>query len=277
MPRLSFAKVEGLGNDFLLLDRLDRSPEQVQAEVTRLRELAPHLCNRRTGVGGDGILVVAPPTNEGNAATMIVINFDGSRPEMCGNGVRCVAQMVADRLGSDHVLIDTDAGVRDCRVLSGDAVDALVSVGMGPAQHLGETTLESAESRSFRNVSMGNPHAIHFVGADEDPEALARSLGPKVEVDPSYPDRTNVEFCRKDGEELTLWVWERGCGITGACGTGACATGAAAVAAGLAQPDTELRVRLPGGVLGIRVPSDPTTDLVMTGPARVAFVGEIET
>lgn len=272
MARLEFRKVEGLGNDFLLLDRLRGVDD---AELASLREAAPKLCDRRTGVGGDGILIVAPPTKPGSAATMIVINHDGSRPEMCGNGVRCVAQWLAERVDGGEVRVDTDAGLRVCRVLSDDGVRAQVSVTMGPALALGDQSPAAASPRSFIGISMGNPHAICFVGANEDPERLARELGPKVEVDPAYPERTNVEFCRPDAEGLTLWVWERGCGITGACGTGACATAAAAVQAGHAKPDRDLVVRLPGGDLSIRVPSDREAEVIMAGPARVAFEGAV--
>jgi len=272
VPRLQFSKVEGLGNDFLLLDRLDGLDD---GELVRLREAAPRLCDRRTGVGGDGILIVAPPTEGGSTATMIVINHDGSRPEMCGNGLRCVAQRLAEQTGKDQVRVDTDAGVRNCQVRSDENGTAEVSVSMGPAIRLGDQAPASAAPRLFIGVSMGNPHAICFVDADEDPEALARELGPQVEIDPAYPDRTNVEFCRPDADGLTLWVWERGCGITGACGTGACATAAAAVEAGHAKADRDLTVRLPGGDLSIRVPANPSDEVIMTGPARVAFEGSV--
>jgi diaminopimelate epimerase len=273
---VQFLKVEGLGNDFLLLDRLDHDASAVDSEVTTLRRAAPGLCDRRTGVGGDGILVVAPPRGDETQATMIVINHDGSRPEMCGNGVRCVAHWLAERLDRDHLLVDTDAGVRDCQVLSRDPRRAQVAVGMGPARHLGKQTPAAGAGRTFADVSMGNPHAICFVGVDEDPRELAHALGPQIEVDPAYPDRTNVEFAKPGDDGITLWVWERGCGITGACGTGACATAAAAVAAGLADPDEDVSIKLPGGVLHVRVPTDPEAHVVMTGPAAIVFSGDVE-
>lgn len=276
MDAVRFLKVEGLGNDFLLLDRLEHDASALVTEIGELRELAPAVCDRRTGVGADGILIVAPPSTRSAVATMIVINHDGSRPQMCGNGVRCVAHWLAERLDTDRVLVDTDAGVRDCTVLTRDPRRAQVAVGMGPARHLGKQTPAAGGGRTFRDVSMGNPHAICFVGPDEDPRELAHALGPEVELDPAYPERTNVEFAKPGPDGITLWVWERGCGITGACGTGACATAAAAVAAGFAEANEDLTVRLPGGDLSIRVPADPDAQVVMTGPAHIVYAGEIE-
>ncbi|MCY0986187.1 diaminopimelate epimerase [Nannocystis sp. ILAH1] len=268
-----FAKVEGLGNDFLLLDRRDASPAVLDTLVARLHAAAPALCDRRLGVGGDGILVVGPPRTAEAAATMIVVNHDGSRPEMCGNGLRCVALAVA---GSDRqVVIDTDAGPKPCAVREfhpGTCPSGQVAIDMGPPDLLGPRRVGG---RSFAAVSMGNPHAIAFV-RDEDPEALARGDGPAVERDPQFPGRTNVEFARVEADgSITLWVWERGCGITSACGTGACATLAAAIAEGLAPYARDVVVHLPGGPLLLRQ-DRAGGSITMTGPARVAFVGEVE-
>ena len=274
---LPFVKVEGLSNDFLLIDLLrpaagPRSPghplpiptpdlDALEHWLVELQRRTPALCDRRTGVGGDGLLLVAPPRDPDSAATMLVINHDGSRPEMCGNGLRCVARYLAD----DHTTlqIDTDAGPRRCSV-HGDQVE----VDMGPAESLG---LREVAGRRFATYSLGNPHAVAFVAPGEDPEQLARSLGPVVEQDPQFPARTNVEFARPEPDgSLTLWVWERGCGITAACGTGACATLAAAVAAGLAPAGLPVQVRLPGGPLTVRLAD---ARVWMTGPARLVFHG----
>lgn len=271
-----FRKVEGLGNDFLLFDRRHADPDDIACELIEFAEQAPALCDRRFGVGGDGLLIVAPPTTHGSAATMIVINHDGSRPEMCGNGLRCVALLVAD--GNGELVIDTDAGPKPCRVTaaSGGAwLQGHVSVDMGPPRLLGPREPAAAPGRPFLAVSMGNPHAITFVAADEDPEQLARTLGPAIERDPLFPERTNVEFARaREDGGFTLWVWERGCGITHACGTGACATLAAAIARGLAPCGREVTIALPGGDLSIRQDA-PGSPIWMTGPARVVFSGEL--
>lgn len=277
---LPFLKVEGLGNDFLLIDlrrpaegprppvpgpaEVDPDPSALARWISELQARAPDLCDRRTGVGGDGLLLVTPPTTPGSVGTMLVLNHDGSRPEMCGNGLRCVARYLAGPDSTAPFTIDTDAGPRRCQV-RGEQVE----VDMGPATALGP---RDVAGRRFAAFSLGNPHAVAFVGPDEDPEQLARTLGPIVERDPQFPARTNVEFARSEPDgSLTLWVWERGCGITAACGTGACATLAAAVAAGLAPADQPVRVVLPGGPLTIRRTADRVW---MTGPARFVFRGQ---
>jgi diaminopimelate epimerase len=270
---LPFIKVEGLGNDFLLLAREDQRAESLEAELTRLAGAAPRLCDRRLGVGGDGLLVVCAPSDATCIARMIVVNHDGSRPEMCGNGLRCVAHHIALRTGKHSFVVETDAGSMKCEVdpPTGQEQPARVLVDMGPPVLLGESHPRGGRGRRFLGVSMGNPHAVHFVEGDEDLEALAHELGPQIEVDPLYPDRTNVEFARIEADGIRLWVWERGCGITGACGTGACATVAAAVSEGLAQAERPIRVALPGGELEITQREDGR--IGMRGPSRQSFTG----
>ncbi|MEZ4381438.1 MAG: diaminopimelate epimerase [Nannocystaceae bacterium] len=275
MPEvIDFHKVEGLGNDFLLIDW--RSRESWRAGVEQLQSQASMICDRRRGVGGDGLLLVTP-ASPGCDAAMIVINHDGSIPEMCGNGLRCVALYLHAVSGLDaSMVLETGAGPLPCTVTPTAARAGQVRIQMGAAHDLGERAPAAGDGRSFRAVSTGNPHAIAFVDQDEDPEALARALGPAIERDPLFPHRTNVEFARVEADgAITLWVWERGCGITEACGTGACATAAAAVRAGLARAHEPLQVRLPGGWLSIEVPDDPTGSVVMTGPARLVFRGQL--
>ncbi len=300
MPTLPFVKVEGLSNDFVLFD-LRAQPRGIRDAATpadrlvaQLSERAVEICDRRLGVGGDGILLLTD-SDEADAR-MIVVNADGSRPEMCGNGLRCAAQALCPQGGS--IVVETDAGLLRCEVTRLEAGEskrtggpqdadtsiastlaprAEVLVSMGAAVDRGIATTVAAPGRPFHNVSMGNPHAIHFVDATESPEALARSLGPAIERAPEYPARTNVEFAHvEDPEHITLWVWERGCGITAACGTGACATAAAAVAQSLAAPDRPIAVRLPGGTLAITVPGIPGAPVMMRGPARQVFAGAYE-
>jgi diaminopimelate epimerase len=275
---LAFRKVEGLGNDFVLLDRLDVDADTLARAVAWASAEAPKLCDRRTGIGADGILIVGP--GQRGAASMIVINFDGSRPEMCGNGLRCVAAFVAERRGIETMDIDTDAGLRACRILGVNAGVASVSVNMGPAERLGTRRPAAGNGRELVGISMGNPHAVCFVDhvEHEDPELLARTLGPAIEVDRVYaPAKTNVEFARVEADgSITLWVWERGVGITSACGTGACATMAAAVDLGLRDADRPSSVRLPGGELSITVPSVTSEQVVMIGPARQVFSGVVD-
>lgn len=277
MAAVAFSKVEGLGNDFILLDRMDLDGDRLRVEIEWAQGHARALCDRRRGIGADGILVVGAGRGEA-LASMTVVNFDGSRPEMCGNGLRCVASFVAERLGVERVSIDTDAGCKACEVSSsGDGVRE-VRIDMGPASLLGDRTPASGRGRRFAGVSIGNPHAIDFVAADEDPELLARSLGPAIELDPAYaPSKTNVEFAQAIHGAIVLWVWERGVGITEACGTGACATVVAAAHAGLVAFDAAIEVRLPGGHLWITAPRDGDRGVIMRGPCRQVFSGVIET
>ncbi len=274
---LDFHKVEGLGNDFLLIDWRGQDGPLLADELSRLQAFAPQLCDRRRGIGADGLLVITPARDPTCEVAMIVINHDGSRPEMCGNGLRCVSLFldVVAGLGTE-ITIETGAGPLRCVCVDESDTEGEVTIAMGPAIEYGPLQPQTAPGRVFQVFSTGNPHAITFVTSDEDPETLARSLGPAVELDPLFPDRTNVEFARieEDGS-ITLWVWERGCGITEACGTGACATAAAAVRGGLAAAATALRVRLPGGWLEIKVPSNANESIIMTGPARLVFCGQL--
>jgi len=272
---IEFRKVEGLGNDFIVLDRRDASLDAIETELRELAELAPHICHRHTGVGGDGILVLGPPRRPDNDASMWVINHDGSRPEMCGNGLRCIALLAAGK-GQHVVTIDTDSGPCRCEVKAEVAHFGQVEVDMGAGRSLGESLPSAAQGRTLDLVSMGNPHAVAITEPYEDPEILARNLGPLIERAPEFPEGVNVEFVllQPDGD-LRLWIWERGCGITDACGTGACATAVAVVRRGLAPADAPLTVHLPGGALEIVVPSDPTSGVLMRGPARVVFEAQL--
>ncbi|HJZ85486.1 MAG TPA: diaminopimelate epimerase [Polyangia bacterium] len=269
---LRFAKYHGLGNDFIVID------EAVSARAATL------LCDRRFGVGADGVLMVLPAPAAGADARMRILNADGSEPEMCGNGIRCVAKELFDsgRVRKDVIRIDTLAGVLACAVQVGESgrVDT-VAVEMGRPRLTRERAQEplaiGGRELALTCVSMGNPHAITFVSGEEPLRPLAERLGPLVEHHEWFPMRTNVEFARvrSSGAEIELVVWERGCGITMACGTGACATAAAAVLTGRAPAGREIAVDLPGGRLGITVAEDGS-GVRMRGPARLAFRGECD-
>jgi len=262
MTARSFEKVEGLGNDFILIHA--ESAEALAPEAVR------RLCERRFGVGGDGVLLVLPSTEA--EARMRVINADGSVPEMCGNGLRCVALVVAEQRGLSRgtFAIETDAGVRECRV---DRLgeQGTVDVEMGVVRTLGLRELVVAGTRvELTLADAGNPHAIAY---RDDPEHDLASLGPPIATDPSFERGTNVELVRWRDGVLEVAVWERGVGRTLACGTGACAVAAVACARGEAEGGAPVRVRLPGGDLVI------THDLAtgqtrMVGPARRVFRGE---
>ncbi len=261
---LRFEKYEGLGNDFLVVD--------AASEGLVSPELAQKLCDRHLGIGGDGVLLVLPPATPSARARMLVWNADGSRPEMCGNGIRCVALHLArkdDAPGVTYV-IDTDAGPRTCKVdREGDS--ASVVVDMGRAEIAGQhvATLDGNEV-AFTKISVGNPHAVTFAlrGSSEELDRW----GPQISS--SFPGESNVELAHEIGDHrFEVAVWERGVGRTLACGTGACATAVAAVSRNLASPGRGIEVRLPGGPLEIVVRAG-TLELEMRGPARRVFSGE---
>jgi diaminopimelate epimerase len=262
---LRFAKYEGLGNDFLIVDTTDEALLDA-AQVAKI-------CDRHFGVGGDGVLLVLPPTSLGARATMLVLNADGSRPEMCGNGLRCVALHLAlqDRAQAGTFIVDTDAGPRLVAVEHAGEQGS-VSVGMGRGLPEGDLLyVFGTANLDFSRVSMGNPHAVNFdSGLDE--RALDE-LGPALSA--LFPAGTNVELVTKRSDRvLDLLVWERGVGRTLACGTGACAVAVAAARQGRVPFDTEIEVRLPGGPLHITVTRE-TLDVTMRGPARRVFTGEV--
>ena len=297
MPSIPFVKAEGLGNDFLVVDL---RPGKAAAGISSATNPAVvrALCDRHFGVGGDGVLAILPPVQ--GDARMQVINADGSEAEMCGNGLRCVAKYLYDKdpsLRRPVLRIDTGAGLLECRIDARDGRAETVAVEMGrpqldppqipvaaPAgQRLVRSPLRAGDRQfAFTAVSMGNPHAVIFI---DDPaadlRALAETYGRGIEHDSLFPRRTNVEFARvRKGPEIDLVVWERGCGITLACGTGACATTVAACLEGRAAPDHEIPVHLPGGTLFIRVASQhgsaTYTGVSMRGPARIVFEAEID-
>jgi diaminopimelate epimerase len=278
-----FAKYQGIGNDFVMIadpsDRLVLTPDLVR-----------RLCNRRFGIGGDGVIRVAPG-REGAELAMDYVNSDGSVGEMCGNGIRCLALFArAEGLTtSGRIEIATGAGVKVVDVLDGARVrvdmgaprfrptDVPVDVDGGDALHVkldveeppGPTVVEVA------CVSMGNPHAVLFV--DDPSAAPVRTLGPALERHPAFPRRTNVEFVRVEGPgRIAMRVWERGSGETLACGTGACA--AAVIARLLAGAASSVTVALPGGELEVSWAGSLTegAPVMLTGPAQESFRGEID-
>jgi diaminopimelate epimerase len=270
-----FAKYEGLGNDFLLV-------EQASFPVVT-PELARRLCDRHRGVGGDGVLVTGL---EQGRPFMRVVNADGSQPEMCGNGLRCVAlYLVHKQLQAEAFEVATDAGPHRVRVRGVDAGGASVEVAMRPASLDAREVLRDGrgtfveqpfevdgELLRMTAVSMGNPHAVTF----DDLLARAPQLGPRIERDPRFRAGANVGFAHmRDADNLDLTVWERGVGFTQACGTGACAAAVAAVETGRAERGRPLRVHLPGGALSIRVDARDQP-ISMTGPARRVFEGTVE-
>jgi diaminopimelate epimerase len=279
--RYQFYKYHGLGNDFLLFD-LRKSPEHAR----ELAQKAIDLCDRRFGVGGDGIFLIL--ADERADARVEIYNADGSRPEMCGNGIRCAARFLYEHDSQPKTAyqIQTDAGQKECRIiLDESSIPSSVVVEMGapelsvekiPFVHHEPRAIEAPlDSFLLTAVSMGNPHAVIFNGFTESPIEAARRYGPKLEVHPRFPKKTNVEFARVIDGGLEVAIWERGCGITLACGTGACATLVAAVLTGRQTTGVEVPVRVPGGSLFITV-LPGFTNVLMRGPAQPTFFGEVE-
>jgi diaminopimelate epimerase len=261
----AFFKYEGLGNDFIVVEVTDEGA--VGADD------AERLCNRRLGVGADGLVLLLPARNADCAVRMRVINADGSIPEMCGNGVRCVALHLvrAGRVREGKVRVDTDAGPREC-VVEDAHREGMVSVDMGVVRVLGERTVQIDSKRvALTTADAGNPHAVLF-------GAFARGdvdeLGPRISTHPDFANGTNVEFAHVGTEGIDVLVWERGVGLTLACGTGACAVAAVACSKGLAPKGTPLAIRLPGGTMSVTI--DREGRAMMRGPARHVFSGQVE-
>lgn len=265
MRGLSFHKYEGLGNDFVLVeaDREDAVPA----------ELARSLCDRRRGVGGDGVLLVLPPSTTTAHARMKVINADGSVPEMCGNGLRCAVVHLARarKLVQAEIVFDTDAGLRPC-VVDDREGGGLVTVDMGVIRLSEAITLDlDGDAWKLLLADAGNPHAITTRPTTRE---IIDAVGPRIATHPRFPAGTNVEFARYGDGRVDLVVYERGVGVTLACGTGACATVAVGVAEGHIKEGEEVTVRLPGGSLFVKVRADGRA--IMRGPARHVFSGEVD-
>jgi diaminopimelate epimerase len=287
--RFSFAKYQGLGNDFIVLDARQWPEDKVGPE------LAKQLCDRHRSIGGDGILWVE--LEKSGAVRMVIYNRDGSRPEMCGNGVRCVAAYFADRGEAkvgDPLEVLSDAGPRPVYLSSAGGFDGSwsVTVDMGSivAEAQGFTAVElDGPPTLVRFADAGNPHAVLFVEGehahgdieDDSPQRVAAREATAELVRAHrdrYPRGTNVEFVtQKQDRSLRVRVHERGVGWTLACGTGACAVAAVATAV-RGEKDATQVVELDGGRLSIRVVAEQggTFHAWMTGPARRAFRGSVE-
>jgi diaminopimelate epimerase len=264
-----FFKYHGLGNDFVILDRR-ASGVDIDAETAR------RLCDRHFGIGADGVLTILPEV--GAAGRMVVHNADGSIAQMCGNGLRCVVKHLAERSGGQPRSLDvtTGAGRLRCDIGWQDGHVSTVTVAMGPAQ-LEAPTLPGGgpfvrkpiDGVVGTAVSLGNPHLVLL---DVPPEE-APVLGPDLERHAAFPERTNVEFVApRAAGGLTVAVWERGVGLTLACGTGACAAVTAAALDGRVAFDAWVPVELPGGVLDVKVAED-RSQVWLRGPAAFVFEG----
>lgn len=269
---IPFLKMHGLGNDFVVIDARTRSVPLTAAHARAIGD-------RRRGVGFDQLILIEPPQNPAADIFMRILNPDGSEAGACGNATRCVASLVGTGLGRDQLVIQTIAGLLRCWLHT----DGTVTVDMGPAR-LDWQQIPVAEACDTLHlpasagpltdgvgVNMGNPHAVHFVPDAEEVD-LAH-WGPQLERHPFFPDRANIEVVSVTGPaSVRMRVWERGAGITDACGSGACAVGVAAIRRGLVQ-GRRVAITLDGGLLLIEWRDDG--HVLMTGPVATSFAGTL--
>lgn len=276
---MKFTKMNGLGNDFVILDYSEY--EKIKLNPS---DLALKLCNRNFSIGADGLIIVNKETKNADIS-WIFYNSDGSKAEMCGNGMRCFARYVYDKgiVEKKEFSVETDAGIKIPKIVSENEVR--VNMGMPeitpykiPFDNDTNTTVyHTNDGKEFEinAISMGNPHCIIFV--KDSSKEYALKYGPIIEKDKLFPKKTNVEFVEiLSRNEVILNVWERGCGITLACGTGACATTVAGILKNYL--DNEVRIHLPGGELKIEWSgnlNDIKQNVFMTGRADYSFEGEI--
>lgn len=304
---MKFVKMHGCGNDYVYLDAVRDSGVAARLNEPGWGELVRRMSDRHRGIGSDGVIAVCGPTDAGARAgaqvRMRMYNADGSESEMCGNGVRCVAKFAHDRLGvaGSPMLVETGRGVLSIayELGRGGVVSATVDMG-GPILDLDKVPVDRSRlgagdgrggfglpgvpdaAADWRFVSMGNPHAVSFetslgdgepgAGGPDDPLLNLARLGPRVERHAAFPRRTNVHVVRRRSATVAdVFTWERGAGITQACGTGACASLVAGVLGGRLRREAVLRVL--GGEL--RAKWDERTNRVfMTGGAVDVFEGE---
>ncbi|MBL8567232.1 MAG: diaminopimelate epimerase [Hyphomicrobiaceae bacterium] len=275
-PTIPFVKMNGLGNDFVVVDGRDR-PVHIGAEEAR------HLADRAVGIGCDQVIVLEPSPDAD--VRMRILNADGSEVSACGNATRCVAWLLADETGRRHVTIDTDAGS-----LAADVGDIeTITVDMGRPRfgwqdiplsepfhdtrqiELQAGPIDKPVLHSPSVVNVGNPHAVFWVD-DVDSIDLGR-IGPLLENHPIFPERANISIAQVTSPtSMRLRTWERGAGLTRACGTAACAAAVCAMRKRLTE--RKVSVTLPGGVLVIEW--TPEDRIMMTGPAELEFKGQLK-
>jgi diaminopimelate epimerase len=272
MRGTDFIKMHGLGNDFVVLDARTR---ELAIDARAARAIA----DRHQGVGCDQLVVIEPSRGTGAAAFMRIRNADGGEAEACGNAARCIAALLMRESGAAHIVLETQAGIVEAEASS----NGQITVDMGPARlewreiplaHRTDTLHVPLARGPLSDpvcTSMGNPHATFFV---DDAEAIdLASLGPQLEHDPLFPERANIGVAQiLAPDRLRLRVWERGAGITPACGTGACAALVAANRRGLTGRRAE--VIADGGTLVIEWRKDG--HVLMTGPVAVSFRGTLD-
>ena len=285
---MNFWKMEGTGNDFIIIDYLNNT---VQNPISDYHNAARKICDRHFGIGGDGLLLVLPPSDRKNDFKMRIFNADGSEAEMCGNGIRCFTHYLSQKKLSStkKINVETKAGLIRPKLIKKEKNYALIKVNMGKPVFSPEKIPVNLEGFSQNKVtdypliikpenkqyninciSMGNPHTVIF--KEEVDNINLKKWGPKIEQMDIFPQNTNVEFVQViNRQEIKMRVWERGSGITLACGTGACA----AVVAGINKKllANNVKVQLPGGNLFIEWKRQKDSPVQMTGPSHIVFKG----
>lgn len=273
MAEIKITKMQGCGNDFVILDYAEYEKTGLPMD-----KLAQKLCDRHFGIGADGMIIPDTSKNYDTDIAWYFYNSDGSIAQMCGNGMRCFAKYVYDKKLVDKKCfsVQTLAGVIRPEIQEDGTVR--VDMGIPELEHAkipfkGETTV-TAKDKTFEitPVSMGNPHCVIF--SDEDPMYLAENYGPVMEKHPYFPEKTNTEFVKiLSKNEIEMRVYERGCGITLACGTGACACIVAGVLNNLTEE--KVKVNLLGGVVNVewcRNSGLHNNHIFLIGPAEYSFV-----
>ena len=283
---IKVTKMQGCGNDFVVMSYEDYKAGLEEKRWEDMSDAAKRLCDRNFGIGADGFIVPNTNTEETDIGWFFY-NSDGTTAQMCGNGIRCFAKYVFDNglVSKKEFGVKTLAGIIKPKLLD----DGRVRVNMSkpvlesekipfiPVNNLNYKI--SVKDRIFEGnaVSMGNPHFVIFTEKSENILALAKEYGSDIETSSEFPEKTNVEFAKVISEDkIDLRVWERGCGITLACGTGACATTVTAILNGLTENSVE--VNLLGGSVHIDWPGnkyDAKHDVYMTGPAEYVFTAEL--
>ena len=278
MPKIKFTKMNGLGNDFVILDYDEYKKANIPAD-----KLALKLCNRNFSIGADGLIIVNPDTDKADIS-WIFYNSDGSVAQMCGNGMRCFSRYVYDKkiIDKKEFSVETKAGIIVSKIISENEVCVNMGIPILEPNKIPcktKTNLNipyTLNNKDFllNTVSMGNPHCVIFV--EKDSKELAYKYGSIIENDKLFPEKTNVEFVEiLSKDEVIINVWERGCGITSACGTGACATVVAGILNGYLN--NCVKANLPGGELKIEWKGgsdDIKHSVFMTGRADYSFFGE---
>ena len=270
--KLPFIKMHGLGNDYVFVDCFQPDTAKLIANAD-LSALAQKVSDRHFGVGSDGLVLILP-SKEADAK-MRIFNADGSEAEMCGNAIRCVGKYLYENglCTKPRLFIETKAGIRTLTLRVEDGNVEEVTVNMGVPRVQADTIMRGDDPIGFSFVNIGNPHAVFFRHSLQQIEEITR-YGLLVSTHPHFSEGTNVEFIYvRNAREIDVRVWERGSGITLACGTGACAAAVAAIRN--SWTERNVTVHLQGGDLDICWERD-TASVFMTGPATEVFRGEFE-